>query len=223
MWGQVWEYPGWCAQSHPGPRAELSPMRQKGSGAAQDGADPCRLPRPREPALTVQGQEVAARVHARPAARRRAQAGLTRAGAARVPPGPSAARCGDPTALRREEAGVGLGRRPAPWSRAPAPRALQPASLPAPPGDWEGGRARGLQHWPALAGASGCAQARNSQIPLAFSATASHRSQALSLLRAAGPRPCLGVSPSAGVMLERIPPRPKEKIAKGLTPSRVAA
>lgn len=75
--------------------------------------------------LTVQGQEVPTRVHARRGARWRGR-GVIHLSNNRAAWGPSAGRCKDPTELRWEAAGgVGPGHRT-------APRARQPALLPAP-------------------------------------------------------------------------------------------
>lgn len=150
----------------PGSRVEISSMRQKGRGAGPGrgggrpeeqgvprpgpgtalrgvgpGGDP--PPSPREGrALTVQGQEVPARVHARRTAwREGCAAGHSSAATARRPR--VRAECGGRTRMDcgGQEAGGGPGTplRPPP-ARAPAPWALQPAPLPAPPGVWLGGQ-----------------------------------------------------------------------------------
>lgn len=109
-----------------------------GTGGARCGRTLAGTPQRAGHALTVQGQEVPARVHARRAAPRG-----ERGAAGHTPPAASG-----PSRARRRRAGtaVGGGRRwardtapPPPAARAPAPPVHQPASLPARPGGREGG------------------------------------------------------------------------------------
>lgn len=116
----------------------------------------------------MQGQEVPARVHARRAAQRKVapRTHVRRDCAGRLGSEPSAVEGPESTP-------VGGDRR---WARdtAPPPGARQPAPLPAP--FWGSGRAEGGPvARPTLAWASGRAPAKNSRIPPASSAAATHR------------------------------------------------
>ena len=144
-----------------------------GDGFSQGRPRRGRPPSPREGrALTVQGQEVPARVHARRTAwREGCAAGHSSAATARRPPAP---------------------RPPAPPPPGPSNPRLSPPLLGF---GWED-RGGGLEARPSLAQACGRVPDRNSQIPLASSAAATHRPRALSLARAAGPHALpVGASP----------------------------
>lgn len=104
--------------------------------------------------LTVQGQEVPTRVHARRGARRRGP-GVIHLSNNRAAWGPCAGQYKDPTELRREAAGgVGPGHRTAPRARQPA---LLPAPSRGPRKDAEQGAGKTGQPWTGL-GPAGCAR-----------------------------------------------------------------
>lgn len=85
-------------------------------------------------------------------------------------------------------------RLPAPPPPGPSNPRLSPPLL----GIWEEGRGGGREAWPALASEGGRVPARNSQIPLASFAAATHKPRALSLPRAARPH-ALPVGASLGL------------------------